>query len=505
MTDLAIPAVIRGRIVLDDLTRFDGRGANPSFLAPDPERLLPELPLRDPGALGALQALPFDEIVDYLARLGEHLHPDRNDRLAAALEHSVHWSDMTPPLVRSAYEQLPALFAADTVREVADTAIGIDRLDGWVELTMSDGRTAAIRAMGARAVHIIAGNSPLVAALTIVRNAITRSDAVLKLPSNDPLSALAIARTMIEIAPDHPITRHLSVAYWKGGSAEFERQLYRPTNLEKIVAWGGLASVRHITRYLQPGLELVALDPKRSATVIGAEAFTDASTLADVARRTATDVGALNQLGCLNARVIYAVTGTDAAGLARADRLGQLVHDEIQRLPAAVSTPVRHFDPELRAHLSALRTSPEYYRVVGGSGNEGAVIVSHLSEPVDFHPLLSGRVANIVPVDTPMAALAHVNAYTQTIGVYPEALKRQLREPLALRGAQRLTSLGYAAAGNTALPQDAIEPLRRMVRWIVDETCDPAMVTPLWATAEVPAESTASDAFRRTGNPLYKR
>src|SRR5438067_1155621 len=134
MPDITIPAFIRGKTVHDSLVRFDGRGASPSFLAPDPELLLAHLPLRDPGKLGELHALPFGEIVDYLAQLGRHLDPDRNEYLAQALENSAHWSDMTSPLVRNAYAQLPALFAADTVREVADTAIGIDRLDGWVDL-----------------------------------------------------------------------------------------------------------------------------------------------------------------------------------------------------------------------------------------------------------------------------------------------------------------------------------------------------------------------------------
>ena len=68
----------------------------------------------------------------------------------------------------------------------------------------------------------------------------------------------------------------------------------------------------------------------------------------------------------------------------------------------------------------------------------------------------------------------------QTIGVYPDSLKEELRDRLALAGAQRLTSLGYAADANVALPQDAIEPVRRMVKWIVDETCDPTEVPPMW-------------------------
>jgi hypothetical protein len=30
------------------------------------------------------------------------------------------------------------------------------------------------------------------------------------------------------------------------------------------------------------------------------------------------------------------------------------------------------------------------------------------------------------------------------------------------------------------MPQDAIEPLRRMCKWIVDEECDPEQVFPAW-------------------------
>jgi hypothetical protein len=440
------------------------RGALEEEFGPD------DLPLRDPAALQDLQALPFDEIVDYLAALGDRLSLSTNAWLGEALDRSDDTAEMTLPLMRASFEQLPSLFTPRSVREVAELTIGTDYTDGWVERRLSDGRTAAVRAMGARAVHIIAGNSPLIAALSIIRNAIVRSDAIVKTPSNDPLTTLAIARTMAELDASHPITRHLSVAYWKGGDTDFEQRLYRPQNIEKIVAWGGFASVSHVVRYIQPGLELITLDPKRSATIIGAEAFASDSALRAVARRAATDVGALNQVGCVNARVVYVASGTDADGIARANELGALIYDELQSLPTSVSTKAKRFDPELRANLEALRTAPDFYRVIGGSDGEGAVIVSQLDEPVDFHRSLSGRVANLVPVDDPRDVLPAINAYTQTIGIYPESLKHELREVLALHGAQRLVSLGHAADPNVALPQDAIEPVRRMARWIVDET-----------------------------------
>ena len=480
---LVAPAFVRGRLVTDDLIQFGGRSGSTTFKAPDPQRLLGALPLVEPSGLRDLNEIKFDEIVAFLGAVGEALVLERNAHLQEALELSAQFSDMTAPLVRSSFEQLPALFTADAVRELADATIGIPYLEGWVRQEMGDGRTASIRAFGARTVHIVAGNSPLIAALSIIRNAIARSDAIIKTPSNDPLTALAIARTMGELDPEHPVAKHLSVAYWKGGDVAFEERLFQPAAVEKIIAWGGFASVTHVLRYVQPGLELISLDPKRSATIIGREAFSSQETLSEVALRTATDVGALNQLGCINARVVYVASGTDPDGVERANRLGEAIYDELQRLPERLSTRAKWFDPELKADIDALRFSPEWYRVFGGREGEGAVIVSQLDEPVEFARRLSGRVANVVPIDDPADAMRQMNAYTQTVGIYPESLKTALRDTLPLHGAQRLVSLGYAAHPNVSLPQDAIEPVRRMVKWIVDERCEPDVVQPLWATA----------------------
>src|SRR3546814_8261026 len=80
--------------------------------------------------------------------------------------------------------------------------------------------------------------------------------------------------------------------------------------VEKIIAWGGFDSVKHITRYLQPGIDLITQDPKLSGTIIGKEAFADEATLRHVAKRLALDIGAQNQEGCVSARVIYVESGT---------------------------------------------------------------------------------------------------------------------------------------------------------------------------------------------------
>ena len=127
----------------------------------------------------------------------------------------------------------------------------------------------------------------------------------------------------------------------------------------------------------------------------------------------------------------------------------------------------------LASELDALRLDDTYYKVIGGSEREGAIVVSQMSEPVDFARELSGRVANIVPIEGIETAVRSVNSYTQTIGVYPNRLKDAIRDRLSLHGAKRVVSLGLALSPMMALPQDAIEPLRRMCRWVASETGKP--------------------------------
>jgi hypothetical protein len=70
-----------------------------------------------------------------------------------------------------------------------------------------------------------------------------------------------------------------------------------------------------------------------------------------------------------------------------------------------------------------------------------------------------------------------VNGYTQTVGVYPESLKHRVADRLAFQGAQRIVSLGGAATMQHNMEvQDAIEPVRRMVKWVVTESAPEAVL-----------------------------
>lgn len=470
-----VPLILRGRIIESDEAEYGGRHGEVTFRAPALAAHLENLTLRNPAQMAELHQLSFTDIVEFLGRLGTRLDPASNPHLRQAFELSRMTSGLSEPILRHQYESIPAMLTPEVIRATAERTIGIPYLEGWVEQPAGvlSGNRIRIRAFGARCVHVIAGNAPGIAVQTVIWNAITRSDAIIKTPSNDPVTAAAVARTMIDMDPDHPLTRHLSVAYWKGGDEQVEQYLYDPSRIEKIIAWGGFNGIKHITRYLSPGLDLVTLDPKHSSTIIGRDAFENEATLREVAQRLALDVGVLNQEACFNARVIYAVSGTDDAGRARANRLGELAFQALQNLPVRLSTPHRDFPAELRTEIYNLGYVEDEYRVFGGKSDEGAMIVSQMDAPVDFSKMLSGRVANIVPIDDVETALRSVSAYTQTIGVYPESLKRQIRDRLAFQGAQRIVSLGGATLMDIAGPQDGIEPLRRICKWILEEETEP--------------------------------
>jgi len=480
MTQPIAPMIIRGQVITDNLIEVGGRGGDLAFLTPDAHQYIDKLPLGNPARLADLYTLSFEDILDYAQALGERLDFASNPYLQEACELSYLTAPTTPTMVKGSYMGLRHMLTREAIIEAVESTVGIKYLEGWVKQQLIDGTELETRCFGARTLHIVAGNATSLSLLTIIRNMVLRSDAIIKAPSNDPFTALAIARTMVDMAPDHPLTRHLSVAYWKGGDQVFEQRLYQPQNLEKIVAWGGYASMKHVTQYIQPGLELISLDPKRSASIIGKGTFTSEANMREAAVRLAMDIGALNQKGCVCARVVYVQSGTDEAGLAQLNTFGRYVYDALHTLPNTLSTVPKRYDQNLKAHVDALRLDDEWYQVIGGKDGEGAIICSQIPEPVSFATLLDDRTANLVPVDELSEVMDAVDSYTQTVGIYPESIKDELKDILPLYGAQRIVSLGYAAAMKWAAPQDSIEPLRRMGKWISNQIASPETSPAPW-------------------------
>lgn len=463
--------VIRGEVIDSDLVEYPGRGNVMTFMAPDPKKIVDRLPLASPGDMADLYDLKFDDILDYLEELGERLDINKNEHMQRSRELTYDATPLPRSIIDMGYSGFGSFFERNKVRQIAEKSVGLDYLEGWVEHRLIDGVILKVRAFGARTLHIVAGNGPGLGLITLVRCAISRSDCIIKAPSNDPFTSAALAMTMCDMAPDHPITRHFSVAYWQGGDAAVEDKLYKPHNIEKIVAWGGLAGIRHVTKYIQPGLELISLDPKTSISVVGPDVLDDEQQMQETAGRLAIDIGGANQAGCSSSRVTFVVTGPREDGVERVTELGKLTYQAIMGLPDTFSTMPKSYDKTLKSHVDALRQDDEWYEVIGGEQDEGAIIISKLPRQVDFAAYLADRTANFVPVESIDDMLLGIDAYTQTVGVWPESFKSQLENVVPFYGAQRLVTLGNALYNGplVGLSHDGIQPVSRMCKWIVNE------------------------------------
>jgi hypothetical protein len=218
---------------------------------------------------------PLAEIMDVLVALGERLTRDPEGRLEQALEFSVRTSPLPRSVLERSYAGLGRIFNRASMEfQVKEELGGADVLDGWRDVAGSpSGRKHRVRAFPPRLIHVIAGNAPGVAALTVLRGALTKGVHLIKLPSNDLFTATAILRALSAVAPGHPVARSFSAAYWRGGDAKVESLLLRPQFFDKLVAWGGERTIRSARQYIGPGFELVAFDPKTSISLIGREAF----------------------------------------------------------------------------------------------------------------------------------------------------------------------------------------------------------------------------------------
>lgn len=476
MTDTyRIPIIARGRIIEpgDDAVEYKGRGGA-TFRTPDPHKHIHDLVLGNPVMLSDLQQTPVRDIVDFLAEAGKRLDINDNPYLQESFALALRAGGLAEPILRGVYDDLPRMFDPVAMSAQVENTIGIDYLDGWVPSPA--GPHCRVRAVGTRQLHITAGNVPVVAALTIVRGALTKSDILIKSPSNDPLTANAIMRTLIELDPTHPVVKHIAVAYWKGGDEFMDSQIVRTTRIDKITAWGGMSSVKHIQKFLTPGIDLTALNPKFSMSVIGKEALESEAAMDEAATGIAVISGFYNQTACVNTRLVYVECDTDDASLDKLAELGRKVVAAYHTLPEILSTPAKEPNKELEAELEAVALEEDFYTVEGDTIN-GGMVVSRFPDRVDFYDQLNNRVVNLVPVADLLDVVKWCDDTTQTVGVYPESLRDRLLDPLALAGVQRLVSLKggdplqiYQDIHTMppGMPHDGIEPLRRSVRWVID-------------------------------------
>jgi hypothetical protein len=444
----------RGKVIEGTQREYRSRDLETGFKTPELDLTALVWPRT---AIPPAAEVPLAEVLDFLVETGRRLDYDTNPHLQEACHHAGLVNPLGHAALELGYRSIYQFFDRGFMEAEVDEALG-GKDDGWRDVVRPSGDHMRIRPYAGRIVHVLAGNSPGLGAISIVRSCLSRGVHLMKLPSNELFSTVAVLTTMAEIDSSHPLVQSFSAAYWRGGDETVESVIYRPQFFDKIVAWGGDAGMRHLQRYLGPGLELVSFDPKTSISVVGREVFTNPETLLTAATAAAQDVG--DQEGCSCSRFQF-VEGS----VEELDRYCEELVTQIN-IVAAKSEGGRVTPPEIRDEVEVLRQLTPDFRVWGTMDGSGLVIRS--DEPVDFD--LISRTVNVVPVLHMIDAERYVNVATQTIGVYPLHRKVEVRNAFAAAGGQRIVTLGRSGGlPSLGRPHDGFYPLHRMVRWVTDE------------------------------------
>jgi len=422
--------------------------------------------------VSTLYALPFSEIVAYLNGLSEVL--ERNADLVARVREISRKTAPHPDLFHdAAFQAFPLILSAEVAGATVDAELawngiaGRRFLDGWVDVdaNLFPGITAILggqifgdvdlgepraelRAMPTRQLHITAGNAPAIPVFSLLRAIATKGAAVIKSPSGALVPGAVAAIAAASFAPDHPITKHLSLVYWRGGDRAVEDVLLSPMAFDRVVVWGAPDAVKSV----QARTELtrtIAFNPRYGLSMIGKEAFASGS-LREIAIRTSLDALVWNQKACIASFVQY-VEGS----LEQAEAFGRVLSSVIgewnDHAPNYVS-------PEAAGSLRRMRRG----KYMNATWLPNVVVMDGKFDMLD-HPM--SRTMIVRRVDRLEDVLPTLHHGVASIGIYPEKRRLALRDLAMARGVSNVLPLGQVERTFGGMPHDGMRVLGDLVDW----------------------------------------
>ncbi len=453
-----------------------------TFIAPSAQELLEE----DLVSLTReLYQLPVSAVLEYVSGLRQVLEKNR-DTLLAAARGSNAVSSQHDRALELVFEQLPEFFDAEALGEGIDRELsseglpGRTLLDNWVDIparthagftanirsAIFDGGQAPtdmsasvsrVRAIPTRQLHIAAGNSPMVLITSLLRAISTKGAAIIKCPHENTLMGAVLAAAMVELDPDHPITRHTSIVYWPGGDALIENALLSSNSLDRVIVWGSPETVAAVKQKTTTA-KTVFLNPRYGLSMIGHAGLVDPTERTAIL--AAGDSMVANQQACTSSLVHY-VEGTEEEALDYCKKLQGV----LKRWDAAMP----HVLP--RSTLGQLRSLRRGAFLGGtwfinGKSPEIESAVVYLPGPFDLqlHPM--SRLIVVRRVDDLLDVIPLLNPAVSTVGIHPPERIAELRDIVSASGVSNVFSLGEIENVYTGMPHDGMRILSELVNWV---------------------------------------
>lgn len=456
-----------GRSVVDrDTLRLTGETQVLVLPAPEAPSLLEPDPA---GALLELARTPVAEVLAFVDAIGEALRSgSREAREAGALLAAT--SLVTDRAHHAFLAQLPSLFDGAAVGRMIESEIGTASLDAWREAgeVPVPGMTArlaglhcetppALRALPTRQLHLTSGNAPVVPVVSLLWAWATKGACVVKPAAEAAALVVALGTALRDTDPSHPLARHTTLAYWRGGDREVETTLLADGAFDRRVVWGSTETIRSVTAR-GGGTDTVVMGPRFSLSMIGSALIrTDPE---GAARRAAVDSLIANQAACTSS-LLHVVECDAATADDYARTLARVLAEWDAALPHRPSRQVQGHLVRLRRGL--LGTGRWH---VNGDWPEVSSAVVRVDGAFDLAHHPGSRLVLVHAVDDLRRALPLLGPAVSTVGVAPEETRLALRDAVAACGVDSVVPLGAAEQGYAGRPHDGMRVLNRLVRWV---------------------------------------
>ncbi len=445
--------------------------------APDPRELLEPDPS---AAIIELMHMPFDAVCEFVDAVGESLEARA---VGVGTAHLLSESSRDDDRMHRAFvSQLPRMFEGEALRtmvlnELGD--LGARRLDGWLavaapavqgistriaahtpELRPTKASTAPpmMRGVPTTQLHVTAGNMPIVLVTSLLWAWATKGACVLK-PAADSVPLIAALGTAVaEADPKHPLARHTTLAYWRGGDTAIEDPLLADGAFDRRVVWGTHRAVQALAQR-GGAADTIVMRPRYAISFVGRAAMKH--DLAATVRLAAVDSIVANQQACMSS-LLHIVEGTDSDADTYACALAEVLGQWDKTFPYRAQDSVQGRLLSLRRGLLA---SGDWH--IHGSWPSGASAVARINRDFDLSQHPGGRVVLVRAVDDLESAIAvHVNRNVSYVGVAPALVLRELRDVFVGHGVDNVMPLGETERLYAGRPHDGMQVLNRLVRWV---------------------------------------
>ena len=281
-----------------------------------------------------------------------------DDELIILLDEAARrWRDPAHPFRRQALSILPALtgLAPSMIEEGLDHRLAQLTME---RLTRVSDETADRLARQTRTLQgppvvllVVAGHIPGLVIDELAALLLARSAALIRPSGRDPMIPALFVRTLAELDPR--LAELLAVGWWPKEADAISSAVGAAVDM--VVASGDDATIADLARHAN---RIIGYGHRRSVALIGADALTDAETLA---RQLARDVCWYKQQGCLSPHVVYVEEDGAISPRAFAKQVASALGHEMSHCPPS-AIPI-----EAGSAILQLRADVEFREAAGGA------------------------------------------------------------------------------------------------------------------------------------------